>query len=227
VTLPDWVVARPTGPDDEVTAQFSQLWAEHLAGGTGRVVDYRLAAPRWQFLCWLADTQDVLLHGSGSADIVEFEPRKADDVGEFGARVAVYAASDGLWPMYFAIVDRTVVGSLVNASLHVLDDEGQRAGSYYYFSVDRDALAAGAWRPGSVYVLPRDTFESQPEEVTNGIRLASTQWASPVPVRPLARLDVRPEDFPLLDEVHGHDPAEVTARAAADPDDFPWRDPAT
>jgi len=227
MTLPDWLVARPPGPDDEVTAQFADLWAEHLAGGTGRAVDYRLAAPRWQFLCWLADTQDVLLHGSGSADIEEFEPRQADDVGEFGARLAVYAASDGLWPMYFAIVDRTVVGSLVNASMHVLDDDGRLTGSYYYyFSVDRDALAVGAWRSGSVYVLPRETFEAQPEEVWDGRRLASTQWASAVAVRPLARVDVRPEDFPLLADVNGHDPAVVTARAAADPDDFPWRDPA-
>jgi hypothetical protein len=226
MTIPDWVVARPPGPDDQVAAQFADLWAEHLAGGAGRAVDYRLAEPRWQFLCWLADTQDVLLHGSGSADIEEFEPRQADDVGEFGARLAVYAASDGLWPMYFAVVDRNVVGSLVNASMHVLDDDGRHTGSYYYyFSVDRDALAAGAWRPGSVYVLPRETFEAQPEEVWEGLRLASTQWASAVPVRPLARVDVRPEDFPLLDEVHGHDPAEVRARAAADPEGFPWPDP--
>jgi hypothetical protein len=225
VTLPDWVMPRPPGPDDDTTAKFADLWTEHLADGSGRAVDYRLAAPRWQFLCWLADTQDVLLHGSGSADIEEFEPRQADDVGEFGARLAVYAASDGLWPMYFAIVDRTVVTSLVNGSMHVLDDDGRRTGSYYYFSVDRDALAAGAWRPGSVYVLPRETFEAQPEEVSDGLRLAGTQWASALPVRPLARIDVRPEDFPLLDEVHGHDPAVVVARAAADPDDFPWRDP--
>src|SRR4051812_40987897 len=173
MTLPDWAVARPAGPDDEVPAQFADLWAEHLAGGAGPAVDYRLAAPRWQFLCWLADTQDVLLHGSGSADIGEFEPRQADDVGEFGARLAVYAASDGLWPMYFAIVDRNVVGSLVNASMHVLDDDGRHTGSYYYFSVDRDALAAGAWRPGSVYVLSRETFEAQPEEVWEGLRLAT------------------------------------------------------
>ena len=225
MTLPDWAVARPPGPDDEEAAQFAALWAEHLAGGTGRAVAYRLAAPRWQFLCWLADTHDVLLHGSGSADIEEFEPRQADDVGEFGARLAVYAASDGLWPMYFAVADRTVVRSLVNAALHVVDDDGRRTGSYYYFSVNRDALAVGAWRPGSVYVLPRETFEAQPEEVSEGLRLASTQWASAVPVRPLARVDVRPEDFPLLDEVHGHDQALVAARARADPDDFPWLDP--
>jgi hypothetical protein len=226
MTLPEWVVARPPGPDDEVAAQFADLWAEHLASGTGLAVDYRLAAPRWQFLCWLADTQDVLLHGSGSADIEEFEPRQADDVGEFGARLAVYAASDGLWPMYFAVAERAVVRSLVNASLHVLGDDGRRTGSYYYFSVNSDAFAAGAWRPGSVYVLPRETFEAQPEEVSDGLRLASTQWASAVPVRPLARVDVRPEDFPLLDKVHGHDQAVVAARARADPDDFPWLDPA-
>lgn len=222
--LPDWLVPRPPGPDAATAAAFAALWDDQLAAGPGRAVGYGLAAPRWQLLCWLADTQDVLLHGSGSPDIEEFEPRKADDVGEFGARTAVYAASDGLWPMYFAIVDRSRVGSLVNGCTQLLDSAGRPAGSYYYFSVDRDALAAGAWRPGSVYVLPRDTFEPQPEQDWQGHRTASTQWASPVAVRPLARLDVRPEDFPLLDQVHGHDPAVLAERAAADPAGFPWRD---
>ena len=109
--------------------------------------------------------------------------------------------------------------------MRVLDDDGRHTGSYYYFSVDRDALAAVLGGRGQSSP-PRETFEAQPEEVWEGLRLASTQWASAVPVRPLARVDVRPEDFPLLDEVHGHDPAEVRARAAADPEGFPWPDPA-
>lgn len=222
--IPDGYVLRPAGAAVATCAQFAALWAEQLSSGPGGSVDYRLAAPRWQLLCWLADTQDVLLHGSGSADIEEFEPRLAVDVAEFGARTAVYAASDGLWPMYFAIVDRTRVTSLVNACAHVLDDDGSRAATAYYFSVDDDALTAGPWRSGSVYVLPRHPFEPEPEEIRDGVRLAPTQWASPVAVRPLARLDVMPQDFPLLDLVHGHDPDVVMRRAAADPDGFPWRD---
>lgn len=201
-------------------AAFDRLYAEQVVPGAGSVIAYSVAAPRWQFLCWLADTKDVLLHGSGARDVKKFEPRQAHDVGEFGARRAVYAAGDGIWPMFFAIANRPVVSSLVNACAHVID--GDRPGPYYYFSVNADALSAGAWRDGCVYVLPRATFEQEPDEQWHGCRVAGTQWASPVAVRPLARLDVRPDDFPFLADVHGHDHAVVERRAAADPDDFPW-----
>jgi hypothetical protein len=70
----------------------------------------------------------------------------------------------------------------------------------------------------------RESFDAEPEEDWNGLRLASTQWASPVPVRPLAGIAVRPEDFPFLDRVNGHDPETVVAGATADPDGFPWRE---
>lgn len=220
---PDYYLPRPTAAPD--VDAFEALWTEQVKPGTGATVDYRLADPRWQFLCWLADTKDVVLHGSGHPSIEEFEPRKADDVSEFGGRTAVFAASDGLWPMYFALVDRGRVGSLVNGCAHVLGADGGRSGDYYYFSIDRDALADEPWRPGTVYVLPRQTFEAEPEEQEwYGLRLASTHWASPVPVRPLARFAVRPEDFPFLDQVNGHDPEVVGVRAAADPGGFPWRD---
>jgi hypothetical protein len=220
--VPDYFLPRPAAtPDVEA---FERLWAEQVEPGSGAAIDYRLSEPRWQFLCWLADTKDVVLHGSGHASIEEFEPRKADDVSEFGARTAVFAASDGLWPMYFALVDRGRVTSLVNACAHVVDPSGGRSGDYYYFSIDRDALAENPWHAGTVYVLPRQTFDAEPEEEWHGLRLASTQWASPVPVRPLARIAVRPEDFPFLDRVNGHDPETVVARATADPDGFPWRD---
>ena len=223
---PDFYLRRPSPPSESDVEDFARLYADMVRPGADGPLDYRLAAPRWQFLCWLADTQDVVLHGSGRPDIEEFEPRQADDVSEFGARLAVYAASDGLWPMYFAIVDRGRVRSLVNACAHVVDAEGRRLGDYYYFSVDADALAAGPWRDGTVYVLPRDTFEQQAEEDWDGLRVQATQWASPVAVRPLARLAVRPADFPFLGQVQGHDVATIAARAAADPEAFPWRDPA-
>jgi hypothetical protein len=35
---------------------------------------------------------------------------------------------------------------------------------------------------------------------------------------------VRPEEFPFLNDVRGHDDAVVQARSAADPDGFPWVD---
>lgn len=42
------------------------------------------------------------------------------------------------------------------------------------------------------------------------------------PVRPLAKLEVKPGDFPFLDQVRGHDNDLVAERAAADPFGFPW-----
>ena len=92
-------------PADTATLRdFEALYKRVLT--SGGEVDYGLAAPRWQFLCFLADNKEVLLHGSGNPAISRFEPRKSDDVSEFGDRKAVYAAGDGIWPIYFAILDR-------------------------------------------------------------------------------------------------------------------------
>ena len=89
-----------------------------------------------------------MLHGSANADIMEFEPRKSDDLVEFGNRRAVYAASDGIWPIYFAIVDRdNYVTSLVNACFRVVTPSG-KSEPFYYFSVNGDALAHRPRRGG-------------------------------------------------------------------------------
>jgi hypothetical protein len=185
-------------------------------------LDYQLTEPRWQFLCWLADTKELLLHGSSSPDITEFEPRQSIDTAEFGNRIAVYAASDGLWAMYFALVDRKQGSSLVNGTLHALTPDGRRAGEYYFFSVDIETLGPEMWRPGHVYVLPRTGFESEPEDQAYGLRISPTQWASGAAATPLARVEVSPADFPLLERVRHHDKATVMRLASSRPDDFPW-----
>jgi hypothetical protein len=64
----------------------------------------------------------------------------------------------------------------VNACIH-LDDNGAGV-SYYYFSINHDALMSKPWVTGSVYVLPRETFEPEPEETWQGLHGAPTQWAS-------------------------------------------------
>jgi hypothetical protein len=42
-----------------------------------------------------------------------------------------------------------------------------------------------------------------------------------MPARPLTRLAVSPEDFPLLDNIRGHDDTIIRARAERDRDGFP------
>jgi hypothetical protein len=191
--------------------------------GRGDVLPYDLAMPQWQFLSLLVQTADVVLHGSSRPGIAEFRPRQPTDVDEFGSQHAVYAASDGIWPIYFSIVDRTRAGSLLNACFSVLDggDADQRS-TFYFFSVEQSALDSRPWRDGTVYVLPRRSFVPQPPVRIGGRVVRVQQWASAESVRPLARLSVRPADFPFLESVLPHDPALVRERAARDPDGFPW-----
>ena len=71
-------------------------------------------------------------------------------------------------------------------------------------------------------VLPSESFEQQAEGDYRGIRLQTSQWASPVAVKPLAKLSVSPDDFPFLDQMNGHNLDEVMKRVEKNPDNFPW-----
>ncbi len=221
--VPGHYLRRPGAPSAADVRAFEQLFTEQVAGASGAPIHYGLAAPKWQFLCWLAESRDVVLHGASSSGRDTLEPRLASDVSEFGARTAVYAASDGLWPTYFAIVDRTVVTSLVNACIH-LADGGVDPRHYYFFSVGLDDPTREPWVSGTVYVLPRATFSPEPDDTWLGRRCAPTQWVSPVAISPLARLDVTPDDFPFLHQVRRHDPHVLANRAERDPTAFPWLD---
>jgi hypothetical protein len=223
--LPSFLLPRPAMPTDEATlAQFEALYAQAIAGAGGEI-DYTLAAPRWQFLCYLADTKDIVLHGSGDPDIAMFEPRQSDDVNPFGDQKAIYAASDGIWPLYFAILDRERHPmSLINSSLRIELGDGKRSEPFYYFSITAAALAQRPYRRGMVYLIARDNFEQQAAEHYGEWKIHLPQWASFVPAKPLAKLSIGPEDFPFLDRMRGHDDATTFARARANPAGFPWLD---
>jgi hypothetical protein len=223
--LPDYYLKRPALELSTATiATFEQLYTDYVEAGTAQEINYELAAPKWQFLCYLCDTKRILLHGSGNPDITEFEPRQPNDVEEFSNRRAVYAASDGIWPMYFAIVKRKQVTLLMNACFKILKQDSGEKEAYYYFSVDQAALPQYPWQNGMVYLLPGATFEQQPLQDYMGLQVEITQWASPVAVKPLAKLPVSPADFPFLEKMNGHDPQLISERASRNPKGFPWRE---
>jgi len=226
--LPAHFLPRP--PMDLATATlsaFEQLYATSIVRGGGVSIEYQLSAPKWQFLCWLADEKPIVLHGSGDPDISEFEPRQSNDIEEFGNRKAIYGARDGLWPMYFAIVDRGRYRmSLVNSCVRV-STPAALAGSYYFFSVgstSKAPLPDAPWHDGTVYVMSAETFEQQTIDDFRGFKIESTQVASLVPARPLAKLSITPTDFPFLQQIRRHDPVLLRQRAQADPAGFPWLD---
>ena len=217
VTLPDYWLQRPgAAPDEATRAAFDALLDETLARGGGPLIDYTLAAPKWQFLCHAADHRGLALHGSGQPDIAEFEPRQPSDLTDFGNQKAVYAAADGLWAMYFAIVDRDRYPlTLMNGCIRVQDTAGSISGPLYFFSVSQSARPAEPWRSGTVYLLPSATFAQQPPMPFHGAQVHIAQLASPEPVRPLARLAITPEDFPLLQQIRGHDDERLAEFSAA------------
>ena len=224
--LPPWM-PRPAPPPDAATvAAFDELLDRAVRDGAERPIDYRLAAPKWQFLCHAADRGGYVLHGSGNPDIACFEPRQSNDVAEFGNRAAVYAAADGLWPMYFAILDRDRYWmSLTNSCSRVQDRDGRLGEPHYVFSIDNESLAHQPWRTGTVYLLPSEGFEREaPFPGADGTLVHTAQAASLTPVEPVAKLVVEPRDFPFLDRIRGHDRGEQAARMAAEPDGFPWLD---
>lgn len=205
-TLPDYWMPRPDAPlTARLARAFDQLIDSAPTSG-GQALPYGLDAPRWQFLCYLAEKREFVLHGSPSGEIELFEPRQSSDLNEFGAQKAIYAAADGIWPMFFAILNRQLhPTSIINACLRVEHPLGQMGEPMYFFSVQGDTLALNPWTPGWVYILPRESFVREAAfPGGDDTRVHTAQVASLVPVRPVARLRVEPLDFPFLAQVRSH-----------------------
>lgn len=78
------------------------------------------SVPRWVFLGWLT-RQGWLLHGSNCATIDRFKPRTPNDLSPdaFSKRTAVFAASDGLWAMMYALIDRSRAKRILSMALQL------------------------------------------------------------------------------------------------------------
>jgi len=228
IEIPAYYAPRPTMNLDAATiAAFDRLLDSSIQEGCATAINYTLAAPKWQFLCYLCEAKAVLLHGSGNSAIEEFEPRQSNDTNEFGNRKAVYAASDGIWPMYFAIANRDgPVISLTNSCFRLMQSDGNWSVPYYFFSINDDAFEQNPWRNGTIYILPRATFEQNRHDDYKGIPVEIEEWASLVAVKPIAKLAITPDDFPFLSQVRAHNLSIISERARANPDGFPWLDEA-
>jgi hypothetical protein len=221
--LPDYWLTRPTANLDEGARQaFDELLDFTLGLGGCPDIKFDLPWPKWLFLSYLADFKHIAMHGSGDPEIALFEPRQSNDLNEFGNQKAIYAASDGLWAMFFAIVDRGRVTSITNACIRLADEMGNLHGPYYVFSVTQTALPNQPWRTGTVYLLPRGPFTVQPPLAFGSNEVHIAQLASFESLRPLAKLTVTPADFPFLMQIRGHDDQRLQEYATALQTGAPW-----
>jgi hypothetical protein len=204
---------------------FEALWQSVLDQPDGRALDYHLPYPKWQFLSFLGSHKDVVLHGTAHQGIEVLEPRQALDVKEFSMQRAIYATTDGIFAIFFSILNRPAVPmSLCNTCLRVRFSPEIVTDPFFFFSITQSALDQGAFCPGAVYVLPRQGFVFEPPLPNEGVEVLLAQCFSREAARPLCRLLVEPGDFPFLEQIRGHDDAVLQARAQTDPNGFPWLD---
>jgi hypothetical protein len=114
-----------------------------------------------------------------------------------GNQQAVYASRDPVWAIYFACLRRDAGWrGTRNASF------GRAGGPLYprryFFLHNRGSASPNRFGPGSLYLLSPSSFVS--DEPLVGA-LDTAHLVSHEPVRPLARLDVTPDDFPFADRI--------------------------
>ncbi|WP_051963257.1 hypothetical protein [Deinococcus misasensis] len=209
---------------------FETLEETFVASASGASIPFQTTQPqeKWAFLHWLSQRQPVLFHGSTHGNIECFEPRAPFDrsADDFSKQTAVYASSDALWAMFYAVLDRSIPVRFLNGALQFQQEDGWSR-MHYFFSVDSlDEVAAtrNPWHSGTVYILPAKGFEQQPPYTLQSHTVLEPHWASLAPVKPLAHITIEPEDFPLLHLVRTHQSEVIDQWAKLEPDGFPWLD---
>lgn len=182
---------------------FAELATAVVAGGGG-IVDYELPYPKHEFLRYLVEKHGVFLHGTNDPAIPRLVPRPQTLFRGGGAIEAVFATPDDIWCMFYAIVNNAgFSGSKRNGCVRATG-RGGRVRKFYWFSLSRPMLVRPeAFCDGYVYILPGATF---------GPTAVPDEWVSPEPVAPLAKLPIRPDDFPFFDEIGAHDDSDSHLR---------------
>lgn len=185
-----FLVPPDEAPDDKMVAAFERLWRSISSGC--RLI-YDLPYAKTAFTRWLTAEKGVLLHGSNHAGLEQLLPRKQTNFS--GKPVeAVFASSDGIWSLYFALLDyqNPNLSTTRNGCFSLFGE------MYYIFCVNQEALEFPLWTSGWVYIVPPDGFVSQDPE-----GLWRSEWICDQTVRPLAALPVSYEDFPFYQHVAG------------------------
>ena len=227
MNLPDYWMPRPAASlTEEARSSFDALLARIQSGAENAHISYTLPFPKWQFLCYAAEQHSIAVHGTGDPNIRVFEPRQSNDLNEFGNRKAVYAAGDGIWAMFFAVIDRARYPMTIsNACIRLSDSTGFVSEPLYVFSISQTQLPHRPWRRGYVYLLPAETFSSQPAMSFGPYEVHIPQLASLMEVKPLATLEVAPEDFPFLAQIRSHDDDRLEELSQALQTGGPWPEP--
>ncbi|MBE0685155.1 MAG: hypothetical protein IH585_04065 [Anaerolineaceae bacterium] len=205
----------------EMGAAFDKQFQETPSGA---FIEYSLQYPKWQFLSYLCETRDLILHGSQNLEIEQVEPQQANDKRAYSNQFAIYATTDGIWVMYFAIVDRKKYPkmTLFNSCLQARISPDELSELLYFFSITHSVLIQKPWCTGAIYILPRQSFSQESAQQVQETEIIFPHWISTQPAQPIAKLLVTPVDFPFLDQIHGHHDEKLIRLSSTNPNGFPW-----
>lgn len=166
-------------------------------------INYTSSFPKCRFITYICETKGVFLHGSTNQQIDLFEPRK-QTLYNGKMTEAVFASKDGIWPVFYAILDKQkVVNTFRNGCIKVASSNSK----YHFYSINKSTHKKNPWTTGTVYFLPDETFI----KVSSG-NVAFEEWVSSKPVKPVCRIEVNPEDFLYIDKISIHHDRESTIK---------------
>jgi len=174
----------------EEIEQFESIYTDAVSKQAHII--YSSSYPKHRFIQYIASAKPVVLHGSNNKTIAEFEPRRQTLYnGQYAD--AVFATKDGIWPLFYAVLDRRKVeGNIRNACFHVRNDRN----TFYFFSLTTATLRQDPWVSGMIYFLPERSFERVSHSA-----VSFDEWISTTSVTPITKIEVEPEDFLFLPKV--------------------------
>lgn len=195
--------APPIQCTNEERRSFDRLYEEGCAS-PDRTIRYDLDAPKYKFLAYIAQTRGIIYHGSNNTEIDQFEPRR-QTLFNNELVTAVFGTKDPIWPIFYAVFRRAaLVGNFRNGAVSA----GGRGKVYHFYSLTKATKLNDPWTNGTVYLLPPSQFKLS--ESSGGVSF--DEWTNELPVDPIAKLPVGPDDFPFLDKVGTHLGSESLGR---------------
>lgn len=187
----------PLALDAAKRAAFESRAARVLSG-EGPILEWDLAYPKHEFTRYLVAHHPVLLHGTPRTGVERLEPAE-QTLFDGTSATAVFASDDGIWPIFFATIDRGQYSgpySLRNAAM-VAGRGGRGAAPLPVLDEPR---TAGCRR----LVRGRCPHPATGDVPADGVGGGALSGVSDVAVTPLGRLEVGPEDFPFHGRISAH-----------------------
>ncbi len=182
-------------------AQFDELLDASIKSGKNQLIDYQLPYPKADFLNYVCDWRGYVAHGSVAQDLSVLQPiRYTQDASEFGNRQQIFSTPDGIWAIWFAILDKSKIHLTENGCVRL--GSGSNRSKFYHFDLPTINRNDPPFTDGMVYIAQASDFPHHRRyPMLDWFNAEIEEWGSVDPVTPLVRLHVTPQDFPYLDKV--------------------------